>query len=148
MDVIKCFQSIHRVLSEDGTLIVELSHPKETFNMLTCTRNTWEVPIDLDDGAEGTLKVLWGDESDEFDPIKQLRDLTVQFELDAGAFSTNVTQIIPTRLFTSQEMNALAYGGGFEVVQMYGSLNEDVDVYDTELAYRMVCVLRKRKDLR
>jgi SAM-dependent methyltransferase len=157
-DVIQCFKSINRCLSDDGTLVIELPHPQEAFSMVECTRNTWEVPLELSNDSSAKLKVLWGDETDKFNPVTQVRDFSVRFDLtsdgdkggddDSTNQSTSLSQIIPTRLFTAQEMHALAQCGGFEVAAMYGALDPDVSIMDfeTELAYRMVCVLRKQQN--
>jgi hypothetical protein len=50
---------------------------------------------------------------------------------------------VPLRLFTAQEIDALARCAGFEMVEMYGSLDEEVKVDDEDLAFRLVSVLRK-----
>mmetsp|Transcript_14648 Transcript_14648/g.17657 ORF Transcript_14648/g.17657 Transcript_14648/m.17657 type:complete len:80 (+) Transcript_14648:104-343(+) len=63
------------------------------------------------------------------------------------AFDNNnlqsVKQVVPMRLFTSQEIDALARCSGFEVAAMYGALCEEVEVNDDNEAFRLVCVLRK-----
>ena len=50
--VISCFQSAHRVLASGGTLILELPHPRETFSLVECTRNGWEVPLEDENGGD------------------------------------------------------------------------------------------------
>jgi len=148
-DVITCFKSIHDCLTQDGTLIIELPHPQEAFSMVECTRNTWEVPLELSDNSSAKLSILWGDDTDEFNPVTQVRDFSVRFDLFVdGKISTSLSQQVPTRLFTAQEMHALAQCAGFEIAAMYGALDSDVSImdYEQELAYRMVCVLRKRGD--
>lgn len=150
-EVFQCFQCAYRHLKDDGTLIIELPHPMETFSMIDCTRNGWEVPLDDDSNDSfGTLKIIWGDDTDTFDPITQVRQFTVAMELDGvEETSTNadirsIRQIVPMRLFTAQEIDALAMAAGFKVDHMYGALDKDVDVKDEDIAFRMVTVLRKR----
>mmetsp|Transcript_8843 Transcript_8843/g.12628 ORF Transcript_8843/g.12628 Transcript_8843/m.12628 type:complete len:128 (+) Transcript_8843:95-478(+) len=123
-----------------------------------CTRNGWEVPLEDENGEEyGQVKVIWGDDNDKFDPVKQIRDFTVALELDGVEEGANnddndddesqrlksVKEIVPMRLFTSQEIDALAKCSGFKVQAMYGALNEEVDVNDEEEVFRLVCVLQK-----
>jgi hypothetical protein len=48
------------------------------------------------------------------------------------------------RLYTAQEIDALARCAGFEVVAMYGALDAEVNVNDEDLAFRLVSVLRKK----
>jgi len=152
-DVIDCFQSTFNALRPGGTLIIELPHPRETFTMVECTRNGWEVPLEDDEGTEyGELKVIWGDDDDPFDPIRQVRDFTVALELTGvdendtdGEMKQlqSVREVVPMRLFTAQEMDALARCAGLRIVAMYGALSEEVDVDNDDEAFRLVCILRK-----
>jgi SAM-dependent methyltransferase len=148
VDVISCLQSARNCLIPGGTLILELPHPRETFSMVECTKNGWEVPLEDEDGNEcGELKIVWGDETDVFDPIQQVRQFTVSFELlgtnKLSEDLQSVKQVVPMRLFTAQEIDALARCSGFEVAAMYGALSKEVDVNDDDEAFRLVCVLRK-----
>lgn len=148
-DVIQCFRCVHKAVQPDGTLILELPHPRETFSMVDCTRNGWEVPLEDEDGQEsGALKIVWGDDNDAFDPITQVRQFTVTMQVTGpeaeAAGMEDVSQVIPLRLFTAQEIQALAQCAGWKVVQMYGALQEGVSVNDDDAAFRLVCVLRKQ----
>jgi len=151
-DVISCFKNISKCLNERGTLIVELPHPKEIFSMVSCTRNGWEVPLEDDEGNEyGELKVLWGDADDHFDPVRQVRDFTVAMELSERQHDsrektlTSVKEVVPMRLFTAQEMEALGQLSGLEMRGQYGALEQPVvDVNDEDAAFRLVCVFGKK----
>lgn len=147
-DVLQCFRSIHNVLKPGGTLIIELPHPREVFKMGECTRNGWEVPLDDDEGNEaGMLQIIWGDDGDEFDPIGQVRRFTISMKVTGADESIDeiqsVKEIVPMRLFTAQEVDALARCSDLEVVAQYGALEEGIDVGSEEFAYRLVSVLRK-----
>ena len=141
-DALACFRTIHSALNPGGTLILELPHPRETFTMVECTRNGWEVP--LNDGTDGELQIVWGDDDDTFDPIRQVRDFTVQMKVVGGEQDQFIKEIVPMRQYTAQEIDALATLAGFQVAGMYGALYQDVDVNDEEQAFRLVCVLHKR----
>lgn len=159
-DVIKCFSSIRSALKPGSTVIVELPHPRETFSMGECTRNGWTVPLVEDEDEEyGELNIVWGDEDDEFDPIAQVRHFTVAMTLKVNNpedipkedplflqmnedGKTEVKEIVPMRLFTLQEIDALARCAGLEMVAKYGALDEEVAMTDEDDAYRMVCILR------
>lgn len=145
-DVIESFSAIHRALNPDGTLIVELPHPNELFNVVDSTTNSWEVPLEDDGGKEyGQLQVVWGAEDDDIDLIKQVRQNTVVLNLEGveDAEKQGVRGTVPLKLFTAQEMELFARCSGFEVAAMYGALNEEVGVNDEDTAYRLVCILRK-----
>jgi SAM-dependent methyltransferase len=150
-DVINCFSSTSLLLKEGGTLTIELPHPRETFTMVECTRNGWEVPLEDENGKEyGELKIIWGDNDDNFDPIRQVRDFTVAMELIVSEDMKvdnpelqSVREIVPMRLFTYQEIDAFSRIAGFEVVELFGALSDEVNVNSEDEAFRLVCVLRK-----
>ena len=146
-DVRQCLSAIHRSLVSNGTLILELPHPRETFSMVECTRNGWKVPLEDEDGAEsGELAIVWGDDDDAFDPLTQVRQFTVRMTLresNDGAITTRLAEVVPLRLFTAQEMEALATATGFTVASYHGALEEGVSVHNDDAAYRLVVVLQK-----
>jgi hypothetical protein len=185
-DVIDCFNSMYRALVSNGTVFIELPHPREaTFNMIECTRNGWKVPLEQkdrnlnlrndEDGMdtfidESELSIVWGDDGDEFDPITQIRKFSIRFDLlglkeerqnvdgnygeglGGSPYATSdyksmqsMHQVVPMRLFTAQEIDALARCAGFEVVAMFGALEEGVSVNDEDASYRLVSVLRKQQ---
>jgi SAM-dependent methyltransferase len=146
--VISCFESIHKALQPDGTLILELPHPRETFSLIECTRNGWEVPLEDENGEEtGELEIIWGDDDDEFDPIKQVRQFTVSMNVKGVEKSDmqSVREVVPMRHFTTQEIDALGRIAGFEIDSLHGALADGVNVNDQDEAFRLVCVLRKRQ---
>jgi hypothetical protein len=146
--VISCLESIHKALQPDGTLILELPHPRETFSLIECTRNGWQVPLEDENGEEnGELEIIWGDDDDEFDPIKQVRQFTVSMKVKGVEKEgmQSVRQVVPLRHFTTQEIDALGRLAGFEIDSLHGALADDVDVNDENEAFRLVCVLRKRQ---
>lgn len=152
-DVISCFSSTSELLREGGTLTIELPHPRETFTMVECTRNGWQVPLEDEEGEEyGELKIIWGDEDDKFDPIRQVRDFTVAMDLTVSvdmkdqadeADMQSVKEVVPMRLFTFQEIEVMARIAGFDVETAYGALSDEVDINSEDEAFRLVCILRK-----
>jgi hypothetical protein len=132
-------------------MVIELPHPRETFTMVECTRNSWEVPLEDENGEYGELKIIWGDDDDTFDPIRQVRDFTVAMDLNVDnkdeSFDESdlqsVREVVPMRLFTFQEIDALGRVCGFEVGSLYGALSDEIDVNNEDEAFRLVCVLRK-----
>jgi len=146
-DVIQSLEAIHRALTANGTLIIELPHPNEAvFEMMDSTTNSWEVPLEDSEGKTyGELKVVWGDKDDEIDPIQQVRQNTVVLNLEGvpDAENQSVKGVVPLKLFTAQEIDLLAKCSGFKVAAMYGALNEEVDIHNEDTAYRLVCVLNK-----
>ncbi|CAJ1949522.1 unnamed protein product [Cylindrotheca closterium] len=149
--VISCFESINKSMVKGGTLIIELPHPRETFSLVECTRNSWQVPLEDENGEQsGELEIIWGDDDDEFDPIKQIRHFTVAMGLkgtpeneDESSLVQNVKEVVPMRHFTAQEIDAFARITGFEVTSMHGAVARGVDVNNEIEAFRLVSVLQK-----
>jgi SAM-dependent methyltransferase len=173
-DVIACLSATHRALNPQGTLILELPHPTELFNMIDSTTNSWDVPLQDDGGNQyGELHVVWGDENDDIDPIRQIRQNTVVLKLKGVEDSEKqgVRGVVPLKLFTAQEIELFARCTGYEVAGMYGALSgkraqegvrlvllrrfllltsliflqlqDEVDINNEDTAYRLVCILRK-----
>eukprot|EP00527_Entomoneis_sp_CCMP2396_P009758 CAMPEP_0198136418 /NCGR_PEP_ID=MMETSP1443-20131203/68_1 /TAXON_ID=186043 /ORGANISM="Entomoneis sp., Strain CCMP2396" /LENGTH=340 /DNA_ID=CAMNT_0043797633 /DNA_START=38 /DNA_END=1060 /DNA_ORIENTATION=+ len=146
-EVVQCLSRIHQVLRPNGTVIIELPHPRETFSMVDCTRNSWNVPLEDENDKElGELRIVWGDDDDEFDPITQVRQLTIEMKLtgaDESDEMQSVRGVVPTRLFTVMEVDAIAQLSGFKVAASYGALEEGVAVDDEIAAFRLVSVLQK-----
>ena len=153
-DVISCFKSANNLLRPGGTMVIELPHPRETFTMVECTKNSWEVPLEDENGDKyGELKIIWGDDDDTFDPIRQVRDFTVAMDLtidddassakDENTDLQSVREVVPMRLFTYQEIDALSRICDFEVVSLHGALSDEIDVNNEDQSFRLVCVLRK-----
>ena len=132
-DALRCFQNARKALADGGTLILELPHPRETFRVDGVSEDGWEVPFE-----GGDLRVRWGAEEDAFDPLTQVRQASVVFETDGQS----ITDVVPTREYTLQELRLLADAAGFVDVATYGALDpEFVAADDDELAYRLVVVL-------
>ena len=134
-DALRCFQRAKDALKPGGTLILELPHPRETFRVDGVSEDGWDVPFE-----GGDLRVRWGAEEDAFDPLTQIRQASVAFETDG----TSITDVVPTREYTLQELRLLSKAAGFVDVATYGALDpEFVAADDDELAYRLVVVLTK-----
>ena len=143
-DVRQCLNSNNDCLVPGGTLVIELPHPRETFSMVECTRNGWKVPLEDGEGeGAGELSIIWGDDDDLFDPITQVRQFTVRMTLQGTEDDKIVTEVVPMRLFTTQEVEALATASNFRVASLHGALEEGVEANDEDAAYRLVVVMQK-----
>jgi len=151
-DVLNTFSSVGSVVKKGGTLILELPHPRELFQLMECTQNGWEIPLAGEGEGEeeeedaGELKIIWGDTDDEFDPISQIRQFTVSLTLygTQNNIMQEVKEVVPMRLFTTQEIEALAVASqSWSLEKLYGALDpEEVDVNDEDAAFRLICVLK------
>lgn len=151
-DFVRCLTSLRSVLSPPSpssspTVVLEMSHPRETFRLVDCSEEAWEVP--LPGSGERTLRVTWGGEDDPFDPVSQVWEKTVTLDVlgpEKGSTPLQrVREVVPMRQHTYQEVEMLSKAAGFEVAATYGAMDRDVPIDDDE-AFRMVCVLRMLAD--
>jgi hypothetical protein len=83
----------------------------------------------------------------DIDDIPKDEGTSLLFSQMKADGKTNVKEVVPLRLFTLQEIDALARVAGFELVAKYGALAEDVSIDDEDEAFRMVCVLGKKAEM-
>ena len=67
-DFVSMLSSVGQVLEDEGTLIVELPHPRETFRLEDVTNDGWDVSeegnaLGIGQGKGGILSVRWGSET-------------------------------------------------------------------------------------
>ena len=135
-------------LAPGGTLVLELPHPRETFRLDDVGCDAWVATAR--DGAD--VEVAWGRDDDAFDPLTQIRNATVAFDVygggDVRTKVASLVDVVPTREFSLQEVLLLArLAGAFEAdVATYGALDPDfVAADDDELAFRLVVVLTTKR---
>eukprot|EP00958_Prasinococcus_capsulatus_P007218 scaffold668_cov385-Prasinococcus_capsulatus_cf.AAC.23 len=145
-DAVDCLRSAAQYLAEDGIMVIEVSHPQELFSLGDVSAEEWV--RELEDGR--VLSAQWGSPDDIFDPITQVRESNVAFSVETtgtedAEMLESMVQVAFQRMFTAQEMDALARASGvFTVVDMYGDMESKVDIGDVDNAFRMVVVLKKR----
>ena len=139
-DALRCFQRAKDALKPGGTLILELPHPRETFRVDGVSEDGWDVPFE-----GGDLRVRWGAEEDAFDPLTQIRQASVAFETDQGQ---SITDVVPTREYTLQELRLLSKAAGFVDVATYGALDPELrSADDDELAPPACCCTDWRRSV-
>ncbi|MCM2281202.1 MAG: class I SAM-dependent methyltransferase [Bdellovibrionaceae bacterium] len=138
--VISHLRSVAQILNVGGLYVLEMSHPRDVFSVGQSTATTWEVE------RNGLwTSVTWGDNADEFDPISQITNTTVQVRFRANGEEQRLTEKARARCFTYNELQALVLAeGSFEIVAMYGAMKSDVPFSNDKAAWRMIPVLRRR----
>lgn len=126
-------------LTDGGLYVLEMGHPRDVFGVGKSTRTTWDAERD------GTkVHTEWGAEDDPFDPITQIRQVTVTIEYSGPKGSGTVTETAPERIFTANEFRALVTASArFEIVGTFGAMDANVPFSNEKAAWRMVPVLRK-----
>jgi SAM-dependent methyltransferase len=148
-DALKCFRSAYSALRPGGFFVVELQHAGDLFDGSLMDP---EVQAEGWEQAEGTtgLEVRWGKQGDEFDYETQVYYRTVEvkvLELGAGFGSKGkvvrrLSEVVPNRVHTYQEVKLLAAAAGFSVEGVFGDFNRDFTLRHED-SYRMICVLKR-----
>jgi SAM-dependent methyltransferase len=126
-------------LNDGGLYVVEMSHPRDAFEVGRSTKPAWDMERD------GTrVHMEWGHDGDPFDPITQLTEVSVRVEFEDGTQHGSHEERAPQRAFTANELRALvAASGRFEIAGMYGSMSVEIPFGNDKAAWRMVPVLRR-----
>ncbi len=128
-------------LTTGGLYVLEMAHPRDVFRTATSTQNSWHSERD---GVK--VSVAWGAESDVFDPITQITDVSVTLRYEGPNGANIVQDRAPQRCFTANEFKALvAASGRYELAAVFGSMQATVPFTNDTAAWRMVPVLRKTR---
>lgn len=126
---------------EDGALfVVELSHPRDLLTRRKSTKNVWDAERD---GVQ--VSTRWGLPDDPFDPVTQVRQVTVEVDVEDVNGRRTYRERAPEREYGPNEVKALVEASGrFEMVALLGALDVDLPLDDEKHSWRMIPVLRKR----
>jgi hypothetical protein len=117
-----------------------MTHPRDVFGVGCSTGQEWEVTQDA-----CTVKVKWGEPQDLFDPIREVREVTVRMTHSSPTDAGELVDRCFQRQFSYQEMRALVeLSGVFEWAGELGSWNCEVPFSNSKEAWRMIPVLKKR----
>lgn len=138
--VLEHLQCVARHLRSGGLYVLEMSHPRDAFDVGKSTSTRWTSELN---GIRVDME--WGDQGDAFDPISQVDEVTVRMAWSGAEGSGQVVERARQRRFTANELDALVRANGeFEIVEWLGSLAPCVRFSNEPEAWRMIPVLRKR----
>jgi hypothetical protein len=90
------------------------------------------------------VHTVWGRDTDPFDPTTQVIENTVTFTWETDSDRGEITEILPDRATTPNELRALvAASGQFEIAAEFGSLDVDIPFTNARESWRYVPVLRR-----
>ena len=141
-DMVKHLRAVWNSLNPQGVYVLEMLHPRDVFSVGKSTSTAWEA-------TDGDVKVSvrWGDESDIFDPITQIKMVTAHLKYQTPTESGEIVEQSKQREYTFQEMRALIkLSGTFELVKMLGSWDIAVPFSNENSAWRMILILQKIGD--
>ena len=139
-DVIRHLQSVAKSLNIDGIYILEMSHPRDVFNVGKSAGTEWTMKE-----GEIEIAVRWGDESDTFDPIRQLTNVTAKLCYKSPVESGEIVDKSDQRCFTFNEIEALVRASGcFEMVDVLGSFKPGIPFSNEKECWRMIPILKRK----
>jgi SAM-dependent methyltransferase len=159
-DAVRCLKSVRKHIKVGGLFIAELEHPWDLFSgdLSEGNGDAWD-RVDEDAGVK--VIVEWGRDGDNFDIETQIYERTVSFTLceydpkedgdgkDAKPkppkILKTIEEVVPCKIFTQPEFNALARAAGLTCVAVYGDMDTRVAL-DDENAHNMVLVFRRDDD--
>ena len=151
-EVLACLAGMRACLAPGGVAVLELEHPFDLFEgtlMDAYGDGGWsqEVPPGV------RVNVEWGREGDRFDVATHVVHRTVGVEVVDPTTGRRVPgwgwteEVVPYRVFTAPEVDALARLAGLRTVGLYGDMDARSFVpLDDERAHNMVVVLKKDED--
>lgn len=139
-DVLSHLKCVANSLNKNGIYILEMSHPRDVFSVGKSSSTEW------DSERDGTkVSIKWGDETDLFDPITQITNVTARLQFKSKNDSGEIVDHSLQRCFTFNEFDALVKASGcFEMVDMLGSFKPEIKFSNEKSSWRMIPVLRKK----
>ena len=130
------------LLDKDGIYIISTAHPRDFFgDEKKSTQNEWSMTR-----GDLTVETCWGCDDDKFDPLTEIDEVTVVFT--ATTPDGSVRHEFPDRyrrcsMLTFEALVQLS--GRFEIVDMYGALDNSLQLSNDSKCWRLVPILRKIK---
>ena len=137
-DVITHLVTVAKNLGRGGLYVIEAEHPRVLIAGPLEPVQTWEVRR-----GDIRVKVRVGSGQNAFDPITQVRDLSIALEIQEGDKTETIEDAAPVRTYTHQELRVLVkLSGVFDWVATFGDLSITQPFDMSEGARCMVPVLR------
>jgi len=141
-DILDNFSCVADLLNENGVYVIVTAHPRDFWGVGERYAKThWTMERD------GVVVITdWGGAEDHFDPLTEIDDVTVTFDVTVNSETT--TYKCPERLrrLSFQSFQSLVQQSGrFEIAQLLGDLDESVLLTNENESGRLVAVLRKKQ---
>jgi SAM-dependent methyltransferase len=125
-----------RHLAASGAYVVETLHPADGFQTGSRTDIDWTAERD---GVR--VRIRWGTGDEVINPITQVTDVLVSFDVSGPAGEYRLAEVLPQRFWTRDELAAAARLAGLEVTAIFGDFTGGT--LDGPQAWRMITVLRR-----
>jgi SAM-dependent methyltransferase len=140
-DLTAHLRSMAACLPPSGLYVLEMAHPANHFRTAKTSGNHWTT-----EGNSYALTVTWGLPEDPFDPLTQIGDVTVVWEVAHadGRCERFVDHERAHKWTKAHFESVVELEGSFEIAAWYGSLDREIPLSNEKEAWRMVPVLRRR----
>lgn len=139
-DIIANLNCAADLLSDGGIYIISTAHPRDFYgDEGPSTQNSWEMTR----GAI-TVKTSWGGTDEKFDPINEIDDILVSYEVTSPEGTVRYEFPDRYRRCSYQLFDALVkLSGRFEIVDVYGDFNTNLHLSNDRACWRFIPVLKK-----
>jgi len=139
-DLVMHLRAVARNLTPGGLYVFEANHPRDQFGVGSSTKNEWESKR-----GDITVRMSWGLDDLNFDPITQIADSTVRIEVDRGGRTETHDFTNVDRTYTHQEFLLLIEKSGvFDICEWLGALDPSVPLDNSKASWRMIPILRRK----
>ncbi len=140
-DIIAHLNCTADMMSDGGIYVISTAHPRDFYgDEDKSVKTSWEMTR----GAV-TVKTSWGGEDQKFDPMTEIDDLLVSFEVSSQEETTRYEFPDRYRRCSFQLFDALVkLSGRFEIVDMYGDFNSELKLSNDRACWRFIPVLKRK----
>lgn len=139
-DIIDNFRCAADLLVPGGVYIISTAHPRDFYgDEKKSTQTEWEMTR----GAV-TVKTCWGGHDQRFDPMTEVDDIVVSFEVTTPEGTTRYEFPDRYRRCSLLTFDALVrLSGKFAIVDWYGDFNREIRLSNDPACWRFIPVLKK-----
>lgn len=140
-DILDHLNCVADILNDDGLYIISTAHPRDFWHEAHGAVNdtSW---TQTRDGL--TVTTNWGGTNQQFDPLTEIDDVVISFDIEWGGQTTRHGFPTQLRRLSFQTFMALVQlSGRFAVVDMYGDFDLDTKLSNDPASVRFVPVLKK-----
>lgn len=137
-DFLQHLSAVGQHVCSGGVYLLECSHPRDLLTPQSSVETDWET----EDGQQ-RVRMQWGQAEDAFDPITQIRQVSVRLRRETPAGIDVFRECVPQRSYTYPELLALiALQGDFRLAASYGGFELGISLSDAR-AWRMLLLLER-----
>lgn len=141
-DILDNFICVADLLVDGGVYIISTAHPRDFYgDEKPSTKNIWTMTR-----GDITVETCWGEDNQQFDPLTEIDDIVVSFNVTTPEGKTR--HEFPDRMRRCSIMTFKALvqlSGRFEIVDMYGTLDTGLKLSNDPKCWRFIPIMRKIK---